>query len=283
MLNNKYRDIKNYVVNTNNSDVENLTLFGIYKVNKDYNDLSKELTEYVNTYTTYENIGILFNLNEVVSNDNINDLSIALGLGIAVALDSKVESMSSLNSIKDFEEIRDNIIKTLDKLNFITKNGYDVKLENGVSSSVNLTSFNNSNFYSEYGDCINYIKNNVSTMDDKLNKDIDAPTGLNDENKNKFTLNTLTTEDKTIIMKHIKDYTDYSDELYDKIDNHIGKFLKEPKTYNLRYGKKPKRKNNKPVVFNIGTETVTTTTPEIKQIFATNNINVTGSLNYYKK
>jgi hypothetical protein len=283
MLNNKYRDIKNYVVNTNNSDVENLTLFGIFKANKDYNDLSEELRQYVNINTTNESIGTLFKLNELVPNDQVEDLSMALANGIGVALIAKVENMSSLNLIKDFEEIRDNIIKTLDKLNFITKNGYDVKLENGVSSSVNLTSFNNSNFYNEYSDCINYIKNNVSTMDDKLNKDIDVPNGLSDEMKNEFTMNSLNTEDKTQIMKYIRDYTQYSDELYDQIDNHISKFLKDPKTYNLRYGKKPKRKNGNPIVYNIGTETVTTTTPEIKQIFAINNTNVTENLNYYKK
>jgi hypothetical protein len=120
-------------------------------------------------------------------------------------------------------------------------------------------------------------------MNDKLNTDIEIPTGLTDEQNYDFLLNTLNKEDKDVIMSTIKNLEEYSDELYDKIDNHIDNILKDPKTYNLRYGKKPKRKNGKPVVFNIGTEDVTTTTSEIKQIFATNNTNVTDKLNYYKK
>jgi hypothetical protein len=96
-------------------------------------------------------------------------------------------------------------------------------------------------------------------------------------------LNTLTPEDVPVIMARIKENFEYDDELFNDIEKQISKVLKTPKTYNLRYGKKPKRKNGKPIVFNIGTEDVTTTTSEIKQIFATNNTNVTDKLNYYKK
>jgi hypothetical protein len=283
MLNNKYRDIKNYEVNTSNTGVENLTLFGIFKANKDYNDLSKDLVQTVNNLSTYEDIGSMFDLTKVVPNDDIDRVPIYLTIGIEDVFKSKLENMSSLNLIKDYEEIRNNIIKNLDKLNFITKNGYDVKFENGVSSNVVLTSFTDSTFYSEYSSCIEYIKNNVSTMNEKLNQDIDEPIDLSDEQVSNFILNTLTPEDVPVIMARIKENFEYDDELFDDIEKQISKVLKTPKTYNLRYGKKPKRKNGKPVVYNFGTETVTTTTTEIKQIFATNNTNVTGNLNYYKK
>jgi hypothetical protein len=96
-------------------------------------------------------------------------------------------------------------------------------------------------------------------------------------------MNTLKPEDASTLMIRLKDSYEYSDELFNDIEKHLYKILKDPKTYNLRYGKKPKRKNGKPVVYNIGPETVTTTTTEIKQIFATTNTNVTGNLNYYKK
>jgi hypothetical protein len=282
MLNNKYRDIKNYVVNTSNSGVENLTLFGIFKANKDYNDLSDEIVRMA-SFIPYEDIGLIFDLSKVVPNDDIDRVPIYLGIGIEDVFKSKLENMSSLNLIKDYEEIRNNIIKNLDKLNFITKNGYDIKLENGVSSNVILTSFTGSTFYSEYSSCIEYIKNNVSTMNEKLNQDIDEPVFSSEEQKSEFILNTLTPEDLPVIMTRIKENFEYDDELFNDIEKHIGKFLKTPKTYNLRYGKKPKRKNGNPIVYNIGTETVTTTTPEIKQIFAINNTNVTENLNYYKK
>jgi hypothetical protein len=234
-------------------------------------------------FTPYEVIGSIFDITKVIPNDDIDRVPIYLSIGIQDVLNGKLEKMSSLNLIKDFEDIRDNIIKTLDKLNFITKNGYDVKLENGVSSSVNLTSFSDTTFYSEYSNCIEYIKNNVSTMSEKLNQDISEPVFSSDEQKSEFLLNTLTSEDVPTIMIRIKENFEYSDEQFNDIEKHINKILKTPKTYNLRYGKKPKRKNSKPVVYSIGAETVTTTTPEIKQIFATNNTNVTGNLNYYKK
>jgi hypothetical protein len=271
------------LVNINSGTTENLQLFGIYKTNKDYNDLSGELCDEAIALTSFDDIRELFEYNKLsASNDEIEDISQATYFGIEDVIKTKLENMSSLNLIKDFEEIRDNIIKNLDKLNFIIKNGYDVKLENGVSSNVILTSFIGDTFYSEYSNCIDYIKNNVTTMNEKLNNDIEEPTGFSDELRLEFLLKTITPEDKTVIMDKIKEYREFSEDLINELDSHMDGILEKPKTYNLRYGKKPKRKNGKPVVYNIGTSTVTTTTPEIKQIFSTSN-SVTENLNYYKK
>jgi hypothetical protein len=282
MLNKTFRTVSNYVVNTDASGTEPIELFGLFKSTDDYNEYIKDLRTNVTNLLNNENITSIFELSDVVTTDNVDNVSNNIITSIDNILTEMGENISSNNLIKDFEEIRDNIIKTLDKLNYITKNGVDVKLENGVSSSVELTSFSGTTFYTEYSDCIEYIKKNVSTMDDKLNKDIEDPNiELSEELIKDFILGTILPNSKTTLMDNIKTL-ELGDDFNNEFDSHLDGILKNNKTYNLRYGKKPKRKKNTPIVYNIGTEIVTTTTDEIKQIFSTSN-DVTTNLNYYKK
>jgi hypothetical protein len=283
MLNNIYRTVSNYVVNTDESGTDSIELFGLFKSTDDYNEYIKDLRTNVSYgLLNNDNISSIFKLSNVVTTDNVNNVASNIITSIDKILTKMGEDISSINLIKDFEEIRDNIIKTLDKLNFITKNGFDVKLENGISSSVNLTSFSGTTFYSQYNDCIEYIKKNVSTMKDKLNNDIEDPNSeLNDELIKDFILGTILPISKTTLMDNIKTL-ELGDDFNNEFDNHLDGILSENKTYNLRYGKKPKRKKNNPIVYNISAETVTTTTDEIKKIFAISN-DVTTDLNYYKK
>ena len=280
IVNNNYRNISDYNINTDASTTDVVELFGLFKYVDDYNQYVMDLAD--NVFTTLDRWYDIFELSKIVPTDKTDDVKTELNSSIVDIITKKVEEISNLALVKDFEEIRDNIIKTLDKLNFITKNGYDIKLENGVSSSVNLTSFNNSDFYSNYSSCIDYIKKNVDTMHQYINTDILNPKQtLSDQPLSDFIFGVILPESKDILMKNIK--TVISDEnLINEINDNFDNLLKENKTYNLRYGKKPKRKNNKPIVYNIGNEIVTTTTDEIKQIFAISN-KVTTDLNYYKK
>ena len=282
ILNNTYRNISDYVIHTDSVGTDVMELFGLYKSVDDYNEYIKKLVSNVEGSLTNEKIASIFELSDVVTTDNSEAITNSLFLSVSSIIDKKVEEISALSSIKDFENNRDNIIQTIDKLNFIVKNGYDVKLENGKSSSVNLTSFDDSNFYSTYSDAIDYIKRNVETMSSKFNTDVDDPTmELSDDLLSQVVLGIVVSENKDAIINEIK-LLELGDEINDTLDRHFEKVLNENKTYNLRYGKKPKRKNNKPIVYNIGTETLIDTTDEIKQIFAISN-DVTVELNYYKK
>ena len=280
MLNNSYRNISSYQVNVDAVATDTVELFGLFKYVDDYNEYVIGLAN--NVYGTSSQWFSILGLDKVVPTNQVENVTTEIINSIVEIIGSKVEGIASLASIKDFEEIRDNIIKTLDKLNFITKNGYDIKLENGISSSVNLNSFNNADFYSQYSDCINYIKTNVTTMDSKINNDILNPDQtLSDNVLKDFIFGVVLPESKDLIMNNIKKF-DLGSDLINEIDGHLSDILKDNKTYNLRYGKKPKRKNNKPIVYNISAESVTTTTDEIKKIFAISNT-VTDKLNYYKK
>lgn len=282
ILNNTYKDISNYVVNTDSEGSDVMELFGLYKSVDDYNEYIKKLVNNIGGLLDNEKISSIFNLSDVVTTDNIDAIANSLFLSINSIIDKKVDEISTLGSIKDFEINRDNIIQTMDKLNFVIKKGYDVKIENGKSSSVNLTLFSGTTFYSEYSDVIEYIKRNVTTMNSNFNTDVDDPTmELSDDLLSQVVLGIVVSENKDTIINDIK-LLELGDEINDALDKHFKKVLNENKTYNLRYGKKPKRKNDKPIVYNIGSEILIDTTEEIKQIFATTN-GVTVELNYYKK
>jgi hypothetical protein len=282
ILNNAYRNVSDYVINTDSVETDVMELFGVYKSVDDYNEYIKKLVSNIEGLLTNEKIVSIFELSDVVTTDNSDVISNSLFLSVLSIIDKKVEEISVLSSIKDFENNRDNIIQTIDKLNFIVKNGYDVKLENGKSYSVNLTSFDDSNFYSTYSDAIDYIKRNVETISSKFNTDVNDPTiELTDDLLSQVILGLVVSENKDTIINEIK-LLKLGDEINDILDRHFDKVLNKNEIYNLRYGKKPKRKNNKPIVYNIGTEILIDTTDEIKQIFAISN-DVTVELNYYKK
>lgn len=68
---------------------------------------------------------------------------------------------------QDFEKnTRNPLITTLDKLNFITKYGYDGKIEGtvGTSAILDLTTFTSANFYTFYGPYVSYLSYNQATL-----------------------------------------------------------------------------------------------------------------------
>lgn len=297
IINKDYRNVDTYYVHLDNLSgttvPTTINLFGKYKdktLPTYISELSTWLTDFfIRQYTANNNYMIeFFDLKGVIPNKYETEISGIIHDNIYKILPTKLEEINEIKSIKDFETSINEFIKVFDKLNFITKNGYDIKLEKNKATKlkIGLGPFSSTEFYSNYVGCINHIKDNTEKMYSKLD------TSLNFKNMN-------ITEDiaKNIINPLLKNSVDdivtgigialSSDDysLLDKIKDKITKWFKNIKEENLKFGKPPIRKNSKPVVYELApldvSEEPTDVTDEIKWLFGEKN-NTTESLNYYR-
>ena len=81
----------------------------------------------------------------------------------------------------------------------------------------------------ECNNAIEMVKNPIRVWVDNLGKNINSPYP---------DYAAQISADESVIIYTSRRPSEYSDELYDKIDNHIDNILKDPKTYNL-YGGEP--------------------------------------------
>jgi hypothetical protein len=195
----------------------------------------------------------------------------------------KLGSISESKALSNFESIRDEIITILDKLNFITKNEYDVKLEKSVSTQALYTNgtFNKNDFYDNYSPCIDYINNNAEKMYSKLSESIDF-TDINLlESDVQDIIQTLFYSSKSEILDIIK--SGLTEDEFNMFSKKLTKKLYKEKEVNFKFTKAPIRKNSKEISYTVVSQLPFETTDEIKNLFATQYKIKDDKLNFYKK
>jgi hypothetical protein len=288
IINKDYRKINTYDVFTITSTP--ISLFGLYK-DKTLPTYINDLSTKLNTYLKDSNPLYLidtFDLNNIIPQKYQTDINQILSNNIINITSTKLNEINELKSIKEFETKRNELIESLDKLNYITQNSYDVKTEKNKSTKLTLGTgdFNPIEFYSNYSTNIDYINSNTTKMYEKLD------TSLNFENivithdvvKNILNAILKNSVDDIIVGVEIPlPQEDYS--LSPKIKDGITKWFTKIKEEKLKFGKPPIRKNSKPVVYTMPpldvSESEIPTTDEIKWLFGQKH-NVTDKLNYYR-
>ena len=188
-------------------------------------------------------------------------------------------------NITNFESTRNILISSLDGLNFINENGYDVNLSQNKTTKATFSGYTNGDLFNSYSDCIDYISSNTDKMFSKLDTSI---------NYLKISLNDIYVQDiiQTLFYSYKTQMVgelgiglsgeDYS--ILDPINKKLTNILYQAKKVNFKFPKAPIAKNNNLVTYSVASEIIDTTTDEVKQLFATKNnvINTTNTLNYYK-
>jgi hypothetical protein len=292
IINKDYRKINDYNVFTGVSGNTGTTisLFGLYK-DKTLPTYINDLSTKLNTYLKDSNPLYLidtFDLNNIVPQKYQTDINVILTNNITGILSTKLNEINELKSIKEFETKRNELIQSLDKLNYITQNGYDVKIEKNKSTKLTLGTgtFNPIEFYSNYSANIDYINSNTTKMYEKLDPSLNFENIVITHDVVKNILNAILKNSVDDIVKGVEvplSSDDYS--LSDKIKDGITKWFTKIKEENLKFGKSPIRKNSKPIVYTMPpldvSEESTDTTDVIKWLFGEKH-NVTDKLNYYR-
>ena len=298
IINRDYRKLNAYNVYTGSTSTA-ISLFGLY-TDKTLPTYINELSTKLNTYLKDSNPKYLidtFDLKNIVPEKYQTDINEILTNNITNILPTKLNEINELKSIKDFEIKRNELIQSLDKLNYITKYSNDVKTEKNKFTEIKLyklnsVDFDKNEFYLNYSTSVDYINNNATKMYEKLDTSLDFDNIVITDNVVKNILNAKLKNNVDNIVDGVGialSQEDYS--LIDKIKEGVTKWFKEIKEENLKFGKLPVRKNSKPIVYympplDVSENEIPATSNmevqnEIKWLFGEKH-NVTNELNYYR-
>ncbi len=297
MLDKNYRTINKYDVYTGLTGSKEIKLFGLHAEGFDMGIITNAVKREMKAVITKDNINKIFNLEDILTPDISVEVAEVLYNYLITGgeLDKILDTVTTSKIIPDFEVNRDKIINILDKLNFITQNGYDVKIENSKTTQGLLSqiSGDTSSFYSEYESCITYLEENVDKFYEKMDTSVDFIdiTLTFTEDKIKSILSQMLSDKKSLLVGRIKFEVEdimgkkITDPMMNMIDERLGSFLKQPEQIKFKFKKSPKRKNEKNIVYTLGLQGLINTTQDIKNLFSTKYkvSKITDKLNYYKK
>jgi hypothetical protein len=184
--------------------------------------------------------------------------------------------------MKKVEDVRKEVIESLDKVNFITKYEKDGKIENQNYSGVTFTvGFTNEGFYSNYSSVITYIKNNYQYFTEDFTTALDY-SALSPEDMNDMLSVLLKDEKKAILDLFNVDTVNFTDDIKKKLEKKFDKFITIPKEKKFKLDKFPIKKNDKDIEFTTAAgELNDDQKKDLKKIFNTKN-KLGETLNYYK-
>jgi hypothetical protein len=285
-----YRKITDYTYFTTlNGPEQTLQLHGEYKVGEDLsrftNLFETEMVTSINNTTVSE----IFNLNSILSSEKRNYLNRILRPKILEF--SKVE----INKINEFDirtlnGVRNELINTMDNLNFLVKNGYDASSVKQKYTKSELNGNLSNELYSQYSEVINLIStNSISFYNDIDNGQIinfyDPDINIQ---KLKEILSILIVDYKLEILNILRtDEKISKDTSFNKVIKNIEKFF--DKTYKDKKFKfkLPKVKRTFDLVFEIDTQTELNDLTVIDELLLTRNVKesriINNKLNFYRR
>jgi hypothetical protein len=299
VFNKDYRKINVYDVETGGA-ATTLNLFGLYPNNSSLPSLCNHTADSLKTYLNDLNflsdkyyILKILKLEDTIPLNIKDDVANVLHSYVIEQIPSKMIDLSTFKNITDFENNRNELIKSIDNVNFITKYARDVKIEkekvtkniyklDGTTDEQRKVSF-----YSNYSDCIEHIKKNTEKMYSKLDTSINF---LNIQYTFEIAediIRVLFYDDKSSIVSKIGTTLSTTDnDLLDRITKKLNQSLYQPSEINIKFSKDPVRKNDKQIKIDLEplgeSEETVITIDEVKKLFGSSN-NVTDKLNYYRK
>jgi hypothetical protein len=287
-----YRVINSYdIYNTQTTTpTSTISMFGLYKKNRDLSYYIKALKTKIVAELKSTSVSELLSIDKDLSSNLIPISDEILEPYLISLVESKLDNLVILETIKKFEETRDELIKTLDKLNFVVKYGKDAKLtssDKGVE--VTLSGFTSSDLYDKYEQFVEYVSEN----NNKLYADINTSIDYNDINLTTDILKNIMgvfLQEKTneiINLYKQRDQILFNESIIKKLTKRIDNFIITPKDVNFKFKKAKNKKDDNQIKFTISTETNITDNAMLVELrklkidkFDVQNLN---KLNYYKK
>jgi len=294
LLSPNYRTIKNYDVYT--PSVNTINLFGLYPTGSESDVLINNLVDSLNNAINNSNdLSAIFDFSSNALK-NKSDLILASNnllrpylLGI---INTKIHTnLIDDKSTSEFETLRNNVITTLDKLNYLITYSADAKVNvNGNDGTKAVFSgFSNIDLYTEIGKVIDYITNNTNKMYSGLGTLINYSNIVINDSVLITILPVLLKNEKTNILNLYKSAPNtFSQKVIDDIEANFNDFIKlQPKSTSLKFDKPVIRTNSKELKYTYTESPITDSDGnmlnEIKLIKSDQTDVINNKLNFYRK
>jgi hypothetical protein len=162
----EYRVINEFDYNTTNSLSPNgtINLLGNYRKGNDLPFILRGLKVGITSYIKNTDISQVLEYNKDLKQNDILIVNNFFKKYINNTIINKINDISEDKNINDFENVRNNLITSLDRVNFITKFGSDVKKEKSNTIKVELDPFTSNDFFNLYSEVIDITQVNTTTM-----------------------------------------------------------------------------------------------------------------------
>lgn len=227
----------------------------------------------------------MFGFSGVLSSQKIDKTNRILVPYVKKFVSDKLTEFGETKQIKDFENTRNNLITSLDKVNFVVKYERDFKIFSGKTYEVELSGFTRNLLFKEYSYCIDYINAKNTTLYTDLDTTINFKNPvITNQNLSDILSVLLQKEKNNIINLFNVDKTIYDEKTQSKMSKRFDNFINIPRAKPFTFDKFKDRANGKRIEYLIATETETTNTTMIEEGKKLNSsvVNVTNKLNYYK-
>ena len=309
LLHPNYREIKNYDIYTLTSSTpgKTLQLFGLTKKGLETDFLLKGLevglVNFIdNSSTTYlsEMLGFEKEISGSISGSKLIDMNEKILKPFFSTLTQTVlDEISNENLLTELESNRNDLVKSLDSVNFIVKFSKDSYVEGTKVTSSTLSGFTSDLLYNEYKTCIEYIETNTPKMYEDLSSTVTLVNPIITQSQFENIMKQLLFTKYSDVESYFnnKPSAPYSNLL--KIDSTlypektVKKLLKRVEQFNEPTDKKKfkfttfkNRKSSKEIKFKINVtavETDTTIIEESNKVHSDNLEVKNNKLNYYRK
>ena len=282
-LSQNFRTITGYTINTNTSSTEDIKLLGEYKSSMDFNKLKIRLEgSLVNYVSNTADLSSVLGFSDVLPSSLVSNSNDLLKPHIKKLILDKIKKISDFKEMKKVEDVRKEVIESLDKVNFITKYSRDGKIEKeNYSGATFSVGFTNEGFYSNYSSVITYIKNNYQYFTEDFTTTLDY-SSLSTNDMNDMLSVLLKDDKKSILDLYNVDTVNFTDKIKTKLEKKLDNFITKPTEKKFKLDKFPVKKNDKEIEFQVITGDLTTDAKtDLKKIFNTKN-KIGEKLNFYK-
>lgn len=227
----KYRPINTYDINvTSGTSTNNISLFGSYTLLKDRSHYISGLkSSMITTLLFYPSLSNMFGIDKYLPKNKINIVNQSLSSYLNDFIEKTIDGLNNDKNTDDFENKRNSLISTLDKLNFVVKYGMDVQLSGTTGTQVMFDSnFTSENLFYEYSNCIDYIKSNTPILYSQLDETIDYTNPVINNDVFKEILSNLLTQSNLVDIKTlISNVSGVDNATGIKINTQLSLFLKK--------------------------------------------------------
>lgn len=295
LFSNNYRKTYQYDVyeTANGTSTSTIELIGVYDKSKELNvylrglktRMVQEIESNVNSLTT-DMFDIKMSDNKIPNSDSL--LKPELSKKVQNNIDNIIDF--SQIQIKNLEQLRNEIIIILDKLNYLVYNvDHDAKTDGNVFNKVILSGFTSSDFYNKYSKCIEYISKNNDKITSKIDNSVDFNTPSSITQNDVFDMISIMLNYNDQYKDLLNVYTDKTlfRENYEmvQIKKSFDKFFNSPSSVDFKFKKEPKFDGNE-IKYGVGTVSDITNDTEkdmLKKVFNKGKQSpLNNKLNYYR-
>ena len=253
----QYREINKYDIfnTTSTTPGSTIELFGIPKDGTPHSKLISNLKLKLKEYTENQDVSTIIGFEKVLTQPQLIKSNELLRPHLIKYIGDKIDKLSSNEKVIGVENSRDELIKSLDKVNFLVKYGYDAKSEKGgAGTKAVLSGYTYNLIYDEYESCIEYITENNDRLYEKINNTIDFKSiTLTPEIYGSILSSLLSFEDgKSKLMDVFAvDTTIFKTETVEKLKKRLDKFVETPDDVKFKFKKFKNQKTENPITFQI--------------------------------